>query len=565
MDSPIIYKTPYGPVGPATYNMGRRPSSTPSAFHPPLSALNYGLPQAQIHGGMSLPAHTNPYMTAPVHGSPAQNMHHENDHHPYAQPTPSMYARTPDGAVMDPRMNVHGYPQGVAGSAPARVPRQYMDHDMSFESTGISNSAPEESASEIHALKLEVKSLLADVNDLRVSNAVFESRLSKAEGRIETLSGGGTAGSTSVKTKNIAREHPSVRALVFDMFWHLLNIPADLNHDEKIAALPDPLPTLEANEVTEDGQRIWHPDWTLNVSKGVNVAFLTEITNLVYNNEEAVRGAGKKGRLEDKSFEKPIIRTVATDYFRNIKSARKRASTPEGQQKAEEQRSNGRRRGRRQNKTIARRNAIPALEKQFGITGVIALLDTDYASSEYSMSASDIGSEIEERIARQKVGRFGTWAKHGKQWRRKKYIKLLRALDYLSSRPSSHKTQAQPVDGDGESAIKKRKLNEPGRKRRNAFDLSPEVMNPRPPASSKSDPTVPCVGMDPRNNEPTTRSNPEWWGALTSGLCEENFFAVDWDYLGELPEDTDDEDTAGNTVGVTDSENVSGGSGTQHT
>lgn len=205
--------------------------------------------------------------------------------------------------------------------------------------------------------------------------------------------------------------------------------------------------------------------------------------------------------------------------------------------------------------TNARRKSAITFQEKNEISGVVGLLDTDFASSLCSVDEGTISEDTKARRRDQQC-RVGEWEIRGKKWRTKnvsklgslrsyplliefQYVRLLRELDQLTTLRESLLSN---LDADGVPVKKKHKKNTKKPTRRFHGNIS--KASERGPASLKSPPTIPAVGMVKKswlNRQPADQKvdlvkNPEWWAVWKASAPA---FPVEVQkYWDELPNDT---------------------------
>ena len=70
------------------------------------------------------------------------------------------------------------------------------------------------------------------------------------------------------------------------MVWNMCNVDLAKNERERIRALQPPLENGEAYHTIEDGIRVWRPDWTIPIDRGVNPMFIRELVDRTYDDEK---------------------------------------------------------------------------------------------------------------------------------------------------------------------------------------------------------------------------------------------------------------------------------------
>ncbi|KAG2335834.1 hypothetical protein BDR05DRAFT_1006408 [Suillus weaverae] len=287
-----------------------------------------------------------------------------------------------------------------------------------------------------------------------------------------------TGGEKTVR-QNISNKHRALKGLLHPLFYDLCNVNSNLAKSKCIKLLCDvkPLETGKAFETDEDGRKIWFLKWQANVDDDVNTAFIQEVVTLMWNNE--------KGEIPDSAYKTGIISECAKAYFRNIHKQHKELNDAELGLKALARKTNSKHRSRRQAATNRRRKAAKAYENETGIQGVMAILDTDFASDILSYASDqELSEDMLERRKEAGVGE-GADMVAGLQWRSPDFVAFGRWLTLKNKKDPDNVSTNEP-------AMKRRKVIKK-KLTKNTFDLAPSKMSKDPPFASKK--TVPFKSM----------------------------------------------------------------------
>ncbi|KAF8887305.1 hypothetical protein BD779DRAFT_1672763 [Infundibulicybe gibba] len=407
---------------------------------------------------------------------------------------------------------------------------------------------------EINSALQTVQSELKDAND---RSAELEEKLEVLQQRVEELEAAAEFQEDAMSQfknvidskkaagkKNIANKHPEVKTLVHQVFWMMCNVDRTTTRDDLNACAAKLSPPLESGEMyilLDNNEKHWHPDWNGRVDSCINATFLKELTDNIMKNEEGRRAQGLKPEIPNESFSADIVSSIAKNYIRFVGAMWKQLQKPEGQLKADGKKQRDRRRSRRATITHDRRTAAPIFEREWGCPGAVGLLDTDYASSFHSVDEDELSDATKTQRTNQRAGE-GAHMVIGRAWRSKK------VLDHISREMKASAGKALPIAGP---AVTNLDLQTSSKKIKKTFYAPGGKTNPRAPASSKANPTIPTDGMVRKrwlieNNSTSLlerRIDPPWWKTWMGDLGGDDISEDDKAYLAEMEDDTDGGDS----------------------
>ncbi|KAG1774331.1 hypothetical protein EV702DRAFT_1200579 [Suillus placidus] len=329
---------------------------------------------------------------------------------------------------------------------------------------------------------------------MSVTNDALTAQVNGLDEIVKTLQAESKKPQKKVTGKHISNDHPALKRLIQPMFCDLCGVESSMGRNKRTEALMKvkPLGNGHAYEMhqgeegdkqgEEGGGKTWHPNWLGHVDEVVNAMFIKEIIDRVYNNEKCRRESPNlKAEVPDEDFNMRVIIQCMKDYFRNIHKQAMCRSDASKAQKAEQKKEHGRQRARRAAVTKSRRATAVIYEKETGREGVVAMIDTDFASDVLSYSEDDLSEDTLTRWAKSGAGNSANMVV-GLEWRSIDYVAFLRFLTLRQMKGNNRPTTA---DIDETSTIqppkKCCKTAEGGTRSKRivkkTFDISPEQMN----------------------------------------------------------------------------------------
>ncbi|KAI6040804.1 hypothetical protein EDC04DRAFT_2893814 [Pisolithus marmoratus] len=179
-----------------------------------------------------------------------------------------------------------------------------------------------------------------------------------------------------------ANNHVVLKLIIQPLFSQLCGIDCDASKKNRIAALAaiKPLDNQQPFELSSKATQIWHPNWLGKVDDDLNMKFLKEVADCVYNNEKMQREQTQIRTIPDKSFSPEIIMECVKTYFQTIHKCAKELNSADGVLRVKHRQEYGRRRGHRIMVAAARRKAALQYEKESGHQGAAALVNMDFGS-----------------------------------------------------------------------------------------------------------------------------------------------------------------------------------------
>ncbi|KAG0700532.1 hypothetical protein DFH29DRAFT_807494 [Suillus ampliporus] len=375
-----------------------------------------------------------------------------------------------------------------------------------------------------NALTAQVQSLQDEMKGLKgeIAQLKEEHELGKA------------TGNKKATARNILNDHPKLKMIIHPMFPDLCNISRSLSKSARAKLLNNVKPLESGKAYQEvDMKNIWYPDWKGNVDDEVNAVFIQEVVDRVWDNEKSTQrlheDPNSKSEILDADYDRQLITDCMKAYFRNIHKQFLEHHDDDKARKAMERKNQGQRRSHCQtvSATKTRREAAEAFGKESGHPGVLAMIDTDFASDVLSYgSDTDLTEDTLKRRRDADVGK-GAFMVEG-------YVAFARWLSFKKSKvnkgPDEHNEEAP--------APKCRKVVEK-KVIKSTFDLAPNKMHSEPPVSAKK--TIPFRSMV---SEKWLKKNPgialldggEWLSGFYGRLKEGDIHKDDAKFLRKLNE-----------------------------
>ncbi|KAG1752357.1 uncharacterized protein EDB91DRAFT_1243136 [Suillus paluster] len=352
--------------------------------------------------------------------------------------------------------------------------------------------------------------------------------------------------------------HPEVKRLVQPLFSDRCGIESSMGRNKRTEVLIMQVKPLANGSAYEKRQgeggtadegaddKIWHPNWLGQVDDDVNVKFIEEIVNRVYNNEKHCRENDHlKVEIPDDDFDKKVITQCTKDYFRNLHKQAMSNSDTLKTQKANQKKEYGRQRARRQTVTKSRRAAALIYEKETGKEGAVAMIDTDFASDILSYLEDDLSENTLTRRMKSGAGNSANMVV-GLEWRSVDYVSFLRFLTLRQMKGNNKATTASASTNETSTSQppKKRRKTAEGSTRskrivKKTFDISPEQMNEDTPLSARKNlPFDNMVADSWKNSHPDMEmlEGVPWLRGFWASLTRDDVIKEDYKYLEELEE-----------------------------
>ncbi|KAI6041001.1 hypothetical protein EDC04DRAFT_2602043 [Pisolithus marmoratus] len=391
--------------------------SAPATQHgrPPLASLEFSFTPHEFHGMMDI-------ASTPLDSHPLPE-DYENEN----QPDPLSYTlHSPHNG----NSGVHGHTPFSSVNGSSRVGRHSEtpmdDYQSAIYSAPQSHNTPyhmgtsyecETPSQGLHAtvaqLMASIKGLSDTKNNLEIeltrlkeANVSLVARLNVAEKILKELQQKFADTEKSAGSKMSANNHVVLKSIIQPLFSQLCGIDCDASKKNRIAALAaiKPLDNQQPFELSNEATQIWHLNWLSKVDDNLNVKFLKEVGDCMYNNEKMQREQTQIRTIPNKSFSLEIIMECIKTYFRTI-----------------HKQEYGWRRGRRITVAAARHKAALQYEKESGHQGAAALIDTDFGSDILTCN------DEEQTEAGQSANRVT-----GHAWRSIDYVAFLRWLSFCA-------------------------------------------------------------------------------------------------------------------------------------
>ncbi|KAH9853890.1 hypothetical protein C2E23DRAFT_727741, partial [Lenzites betulinus] len=212
--------------------------------------------------------------------------------------------------------------------------------------------------------------------------------------------------------------------------------------------LPEPLEPGASPRTSGDGTRLFNPDWSLDVDKGVNGELVDAAVALVLHKADAHKIPPAL------TTDPELIRTAAVTYIQGLKRQYLSEHDEEAARKRQKKLGVDKHHARRHRKADWLRIGIEAFRKAFGddnTSGVEDLIHTPWQSDEYS---SDGEADHEDRELQRHAAQAGESALEVRSllWRSQKLVTLYIVLSVFARFQRDHKDVAHidpAVDQNG--------------------------------------------------------------------------------------------------------------------